>query len=80
MDIEPLVIDVIGLRCPIPVQRTRKALRTLPPGGVIHLIGDDPESLHDIPALIDRLGLTEAEITEMGANWLYVIRNVTVTG
>ena len=62
IDIEPLVIDVIGLRCPIPVQRTRKALRTLPPGGVIHLIGDDPESMHDIPALIERLGLTEVEV------------------
>ena len=80
VDIEALVIDVIGLRCPIPVQRTRKALRTLPPGGVIHLIGDDPESMHDIPALIERLGLTEVEVMERGSNWLYVIKNLPVNG
>ena len=69
----PVVIDVLGLRCPIPVQQTRMALRDLLEGGVIHLLGDDPESLHDIPALLDRLGLPPAEITEMDKGWLFVI-------
>ena len=40
---------------------------------LIHLLGDDPESLHDIPALLDRLGLPPAEITKMDNGWLYVI-------
>jgi tRNA 2-thiouridine synthesizing protein A len=69
----PVDIDVLGLRCPIPVQRVRLALRNLLEGGVIHLLGDDPESLHDIPALMDRLGLPPAEITKMNNGWLYVI-------
>tara|TARA_B100000953_G_scaffold281183_1_gene258509 strand:- start:515 stop:754 length:240 start_codon:yes stop_codon:yes gene_type:complete len=69
----PVVIDVLGLRCPIPVQQTRMALRDLLEGGVIHLLGDDPESLHDIPALLDRLGLPPAEITKMDKGWLFVI-------
>ncbi len=68
-----VVIDVLGLRCPIPVQQTRMALRDLLEGGVIHLLGDDPESLHDIPALLDRLGLPPAEITKMDKGWLFVI-------
>jgi len=70
---DPVVIDVLGLRCPIPVQQTRMALRDLLEGGVIHLLGDDPESLHDIPALLDRLGLPPAEITKTDKGWLYVI-------
>jgi len=70
---DPVVIDVLGLRCPIPVQQTRMALRDLLEGGVIHLLGDDPESLHDIPALLDRLGLPPAEITKMDKGWLFVI-------
>ena len=70
---DPVVIDVLGLRCPIPVQQTRMALRDLLEGGVIHLLGDDPESLHDIPALLDRLGLPPAEIIETDKGWLYVI-------
>jgi TusA-related sulfurtransferase len=42
-------------------------------GGVVHLLGDDPESLHDIPALLDRLGHPPAEITKTRDGWLYVI-------
>ena len=72
---EPLVIDVLGLRCPIPVHHTRKALRNLPEGGVIHLLGDAPESLHDIPVLLERLGLHPAEISEAERGWVYVITN-----
>jgi len=69
----PVVLDVMGLRCPIPVQRVRLALREMPDGGVVHLLGDDPESLHDIPALLERLGLPSAEITETDDGWRYVI-------
>ena len=75
MSTEPLVVDVMGLRYPIPVHRTRRALQDLGDGGTIHLLGDDPESLHDIPALLERLGLPQAEIHEKEVGWLYVIRN-----
>ena len=68
----PVVVDVIGLRCPIPVHRVRVALKGLEEG-VIHVMGDDPESLHDIPALLERLGLPPATITQTGDSWLYVI-------
>ncbi|SVA59003.1 uncharacterized protein METZ01_LOCUS111857, partial [marine metagenome] len=69
----PVVLDVMGLRCPIPVQRVRLALREMPDGGVVHMLGDDPESLHDIPALLERLGLPPADVTEAEAGWRYVI-------
>ena len=70
---DPVVLDVLGLRCPIPVQRVRLALREVPDGGVVHLLGDDPESLHDIPALLERLGLPPANITETDGGWRDVI-------
>ena len=72
MSEDPVILDVMGLRCPIPVQRVRLALKEII-GGTIHLLGDDPESLHDIPALLDRLGLPPATITQTGDSWLYVI-------
>ena len=68
----PVVVDVMGLRCPIPVHRVRMTLKDLEEG-VIHVMGDDPESLHDIPALLERLGLPPAEISEIDDGWLYEI-------
>ena len=72
MSDSPQVIDAMGLRCPLPVQRLRVAIRD---GGweEVHLIGDDPESLHDIPALLERLGLEPPEVVELEGGWLFVI-------
>ena len=39
----------------------------------IQLKADDPESLHDIPALLDRMGLPPAEISEFDGGWLFVV-------
>jgi TusA-related sulfurtransferase len=68
-----LELDVVGERCPIPVQRIRKLLREIEGHAIITVIGDDPESLHDIPALLERLGLPPALITKMDKGWLYAI-------
>ncbi len=70
---EAVVVDVMGMRCPIPVQRLRIALRENPEVREIHLKGDDPESLHDIPVLLDRMGLPPAEVSEFELGWLFVV-------
>ena len=65
---------MIGERCPIPVQRIRKEIRNNPDSSDMVVIGDDPESLHDIPALLIRLGLEPAFIEEMEQGWRYTIQ------
>ena len=65
---------MIGERCPIPVQRIRKEIRINPDSSDMVVIGDDPESLHDIPALLIRLGLEPAFIEEMEQGWRYTIQ------
>ena len=72
---ETILLDVMGLRCPIPVQRVRATLRTMESGQTILVIGDDPESLHDIPKLLDRLELGPPEIQETESGWSYLIFN-----
>ena len=49
------------------------ALRENPESPQIHLRGDDPESLHDIPVLLDRMGLPPAEVSEFDGGWLFVV-------
>ena len=73
MSNDPIMGDVMGLRCPIPVHRARKAIRENPQGTIIRLTGDDPESLHDIPTLLNRLGLEQAIITEIDGGWEFLI-------
>ena len=71
---EPIILDVIGARCPIPVKKIRQKLREIPDSSVLHVLGDDPESLHDIPALLNRLGLEPAIISEAEIGWKFIIR------
>ena len=47
-------LNVIGF-CPVPLAETKKALKNLKRGDVLEVIADDPEALHDIPMLIERL-------------------------
>ena len=43
------VLDALGLLCPLPVLKARKALLGLPSGQVLKLITDDPASIIDVP-------------------------------
>ena len=43
------VLDLKGLKCPLPVLRTRKALRNLAPGTRLWVEATDPLSALDIP-------------------------------
>jgi len=56
-------LDLAGLKCPLPALKTRKALKTLPPGDRLEVLGTDPLSVIDIPNLIRETG-DKVEITE----------------
>ena len=45
-----LSIDVRGLLCPIPVQKTDEAVKQIERGQVLEVIASDPTTLVDIPA------------------------------
>jgi TusA-related sulfurtransferase len=71
----PIILDVLGTRCPIPVKKIRQKLREIPESSILHVLGDDPESLHDIPVLLVRLGLEPAVILEEETGWKFIIHN-----
>lgn len=49
-------LDLTGLKCPLPVLRTRKALKTLSVGDQLEVRCTDPLSVIDIPNLIRETG------------------------
>ena len=56
-------LDLAGLKCPLPALKTRKALKTLPPGDRLEVLCTDPLAVIDIPNLIRETG-DRIEITE----------------
>jgi tRNA 2-thiouridine synthesizing protein A len=49
-------LDLSGLKCPLPVLRTRKALRELAPGEEVEIVCTDPMSAIDIPNMVREQG------------------------
>jgi tRNA 2-thiouridine synthesizing protein A len=56
-------LDLIGLNCPLPALKTRKALASLSPGDILQVHCTDPLAAIDIPNLIRETG-DRVEITE----------------
>jgi tRNA 2-thiouridine synthesizing protein A len=49
-------LDLSGLKCPLPVLRTRRALSSMQPGDQLRVSCTDPLAGIDVPNLIRELG------------------------
>lgn len=47
-------LDVLGFFCPVPVAEAKQALSSMKEGAVLEVLASDPETLHDIPMMIER--------------------------
>ena len=72
------VVDVVGFHCPVPVHETRKALGEMNNGNILEVISDDKESLHDIPALCDRMKIKLIAVEEDAGEYTFKILNEEV--
>ena len=52
-------LDASGLRCPMPLLKTKLELNSMAPGQVLEVTATDPGSARDIPAY---LALTQHEL------------------
>jgi tRNA 2-thiouridine synthesizing protein A len=50
------LLDLTGLKCPLPVLHTRKALNKLSAGERLEVHCTDPMTVIDIPALVNQTG------------------------
>jgi len=58
-----MILDLTGLKCPLPALKTRKALKPLKAGDQLEVHCTDPLSVIDIPNLIRETG-DKVEITD----------------
>lgn len=67
-------IDALGLLCPLPVLKARKALAGLAPGAVLRLRATDPASWIDVPHFCAEAGHELLSAEDDGRVKTYLIR------
>lgn len=68
------LLDTKGLRCPLPVLRTRKAMKPLAPGDVIEIHATDPSSVQDFKAFCETTGDELVSTSEAAGVFIFQIR------
>jgi len=67
-------IDCLGLFCPIPIVKTREAIRELAAGQVLEMRSDDPASEADMKSWSQRTGHELLEIAKNGSVYRFLVR------
>ena len=68
------VLDAKGLNCPLPVLKTRKALRDVPLGELLTVLATDPASTIDVRHFCNLSGQELIESSETDGVYTFVIR------
>ncbi len=67
-------LDLKGLKCPLPVLRTKKALKGLAPGTILNVKATDPGSVKDFHAFCETTGDELVSWAEENGVFSYTLR------
>ncbi len=70
------VLDTKGLNCPLPVLKLKKAMKEVPPGGVLQVLATDPGAVADFEAFCRQTGNELLESKTEGEVYVFLIRNI----
>jgi tRNA 2-thiouridine synthesizing protein A len=69
-------IDCTGLFCPMPIVKTREAIKGMALGELIEMLSDDPASDADMRAWARRSGNELVQVTRDAAVYRFVVRKL----
>lgn len=69
------ILDLRGLKCPLPSLLARRALRRAPAGTNLTLLTDDPLAPIDIPHMCRQEGFEVLNIARVGDEAEMILRN-----
>jgi len=67
-------LDCVGLFCPMPILKTRDAMKAMAVGEVLEMTSDDPASEADMKSWTTRTGQELLEIDKHGAVFRFIVR------
>jgi tRNA 2-thiouridine synthesizing protein A len=70
----PVRLDLKGLKCPLPVLKSRRRLRDLESGALLEIQTNDPLAAIDIPHFCNEDGHTLISVEKDGDGHRFVIR------
>ncbi len=68
------ILDTSGLKCPLPVLKAKKSLKTMSAGMQLKVIATDPGSMKDFHHFCEASGDTLVSAVEDGGVFAYIIR------
>jgi len=75
MSITPVKrLDCLGLFCPMPIVKTREAVREIAVGETLEMLSDDPASEADMRSWSQRSGHELLEVSRDGAVYRFLVR------
>jgi len=69
------VLDTKGLNCPLPVLKLKKAMKQVPPGGVLQVLTTDPGAVADFEAFCRQTGNQLLDAKTEGDVFVFLIQN-----
>lgn len=67
-------LDVCGLKCPMPILRTKKALAEMASGEVLEVVVTDPAAREDFSAFARQTGHALLYVQDGAAQWTIYLR------
>ena len=67
-------IDCVGLFCPMPIVKTREAIKQIAPGQVLEMLSDDPASEADMKTWAQITGHDLLAVDREGGVFRFLVR------
>jgi tRNA 2-thiouridine synthesizing protein A len=67
-------LDCVGLFCPMPILKTRDAIKGMTVGETLEMLSDDPASEPDMKSWTARTGQELLEIEKNGTVFRFIVR------
>lgn len=74
VETEPLEVDAIGLECPMPLLKAKRALNTLESGGRLRVLATDQGSRRDFQVFAQQSGHQLLSSEEVDGVYIHLIQ------
>jgi len=69
-------LDASGLNCPMPILKTKKALKQMESGQILKVISTDAGSVKDLVAFCNQTGNKLIESSEVAGKYIFTLEKV----